>query len=203
MASPTVEPTTDDRMADAADPAAHAHRIVQQVLADAEDAEASSPEDATGVAEPPAGAGSPAAIASAVVAEVIDEQGFEPEDSITTGSLAVGGDGAAVPVVAPRQYLAMLSREEPLVLLPGRTYDPDGDAYTPPPVDPTRARVDAALAPAVEQAQAPPPVTDGSGHPFRWLLAAALWAALVAGFGPLLLRALAGSIDLRIDLWGA
>lgn len=105
----------------------------------------------------------------------------------------------------PRADFVLLGVDEPVVLLPGEAYRPQGQAFVP-----ARDRLPALAAQAVASLRRswPSPMrtlrTAAEAAPMprvRWLLLGLLWAAAFAAAIPLLFSAVSASIDFDINLW--
>ncbi|MDX1622301.1 MAG: hypothetical protein R3320_14995, partial [Nitriliruptorales bacterium] len=108
--------------------------------------------------------------------------------------------------VEQRRDLVLLSIDEPVVLVPGHTWEPMGDPTTCE-VDPLVVLVDR----VVESVQAMPTLTSTFADIWtlerpvqatRWILLAVLWLAAAAGFVPYAVAGLRQAVDLEIDLFG-
>lgn len=218
---PAEDRPSPDELALDVDPATRAHRIVEQVLAEAERGEG------TPGTSRPAGVAqeedSPGAVAHRIVREVLAAEAATASrlersagDPSSRAAQEVDDTSASdresewTPSIH-RRHLVLLGADGGLVLVPGPVYEPRDGAFVPTRIPTTleglvervvssfdgRSRasddVRAAIRGAAESEALP-----GS----RWLVLGVLWAAAVAAATPFAGAALGSAIDFRIDLWG-
>lgn len=216
----------DDRAPDGegpveTDPATRAHEIVQEVLAAASGDTGDVPVAAQAPSSPAA------ATARRIVEEVLeaateaDHERSADEDE-TTAPASQKPAARSEPV---RADLVLLGLPEPLVLLPGRTYEPGDGPYRPASsrslerlvarlVDSlgegssdrladrrarmrrTGAEAREVVSDAVREAAGESPVPGT-----RWAVALTVWALAFALVVPLALRGVLSSVDLTVNLW--
>ncbi|MBW3658950.1 MAG: hypothetical protein KY457_09950 [Actinobacteria bacterium] len=195
------------------DPATRAAQIVQEVLAAAEQRRGGA--DSAPMTEP--ADGTAAARARRIVEEVL-ATATEASDAQHVTSGDDGEDEEFVPSIV-RADLVLLTASEPLVLLPGRAYDPEDGAYVPDALaSPLPSLVDRALSSLAVHARhgtdadeltTPTTVREairGAGessnrHGVRWIVAGAVWALAFALAGPLAYKTIISSADMTIELW--
>lgn len=197
------------------DPAVRAAQIVQEVLAAAERRREGGPPP-----EPAPAEGTAAARARRIVEEVLAAAADAGDAETVTARSATDEDTDADAAWTPREAradLVLLTVSDPLVLVPGETFEPDADAYVPARRQSgLSALVDDAVGSVVIEAPAEPDelVTPtsiseairGAGessnrHGVRWIVAGAVWALAFALVGPFAYKAVISSADLTIDLW--
>lgn len=105
-----------------------------------------------------------------------------------------------------RRDFVLLTTDEPLVLVPGPTYEPATSAFVPSP-DPLRVLVDDALASVQTAPQTISDALRGAADSpampaTRWMLFGLLWMAAFAGLVPFAFATIGNSIDMQIEVFG-
>ncbi|MDX1621662.1 MAG: hypothetical protein R3320_11770 [Nitriliruptorales bacterium] len=185
---------------------AQARRIVEEVLADAQNAVAGHLEQAP-TRDDSADDGS-WEVAHRIVEEVLateaaldttlDERALDEPDSSTVES-------SRTPV-STRRHLVLLNTDQPLVLVPGPVYEPGAGSWIPSG-DRLGRLVDDVLA---TLRTAPKNVgavlreaADSPGMPAtRWMLLGLLWMAAFAALVPFAFATIGNSLQMEIDLYG-